>query len=230
MKKTDASLIEKELAASLKLIESGLNHLDIEAAHLLNPKINSRLDSQYSSKSSKPSKSSKSNELFNDAARNVYLTSKLDEALQSDTKKIKINDLQLLHPPDLKFSFYSSKEYIIPSAQLESVKEPLKPLAPSIIKSGIESGCSDKKEQLFPKFILESKKITSNSTSDKIESAGSVIEMHDITESLLKIRSALDNLDREAEYLLNPIEFNLSHSSTKKDEFTTSSINFQPNA
>lgn len=131
MMKTDASLIERELAASIKLIESGLTHLDTEAAHLLNPKINDISDIQYSpksskslktSKSSKVSKSSKSKDVFDDAVRNVYFKSKLDEAVRDEAKQLMRDGPQLLNPPDLKFSFYSSTEYIIPSAQFESVK------------------------------------------------------------------------------------------------------------
>ena len=279
MIKTEASLIEKELITSLKLIESGLTNLDIEAAHLLNPpgwkmsyapasnyssnkinlserisakkktdpsysinsnfglpanpKVNGRIDIQCSSKSSTSTSIS-------------YSTSKLDEVVHVQSKILLKKDQQSSKPPDLTFSFYTSKETIIPSTPLESSDSPAtepfvvplnniifsprsscttvkeivssSPEASPFSVSGLELKSRDFdsefriQEQLFPESNLEFESGPSKSLSVKMQSDDSVVEMHDITESLLKIKSALDNLDREAAYLLNPVGLKLFYS------------------
>ena len=217
MVKNDISFIKKELSTSLMLIQSSLTSLDIEAAHLLNPlglKITNGTESLTRQKKSRLNHSTIRSRINIPYPMQSSSIAELEEAVEETQSLAKT-----LRPPDLKFSFYSTKKDILSSAALLTpeysyhlskltLETSLKELDQASNKtlsseSESESRTNDQKEQ--SEFTLEnaSDKLLTTCAKSKPD-VTDAIEMQDLVESLSNIHSALDTLEREAAHFLNP--------------------------
>lgn len=261
---TDVSQMEKELSNSLKLLESGLSNLDIEAAHFFDtPKLrNSDSFKEKCVPNKLPSNYEDIKQIKFSHNTSILSSNEANDHLSKSSLKRKKSI-----PPDLTFSFYSSteeaspkchsiinncfessysnvdldsalNEMLITSANNVLSKENVLKSDNSIenvlrsdnsIENVLKSGNSKKnvlKSDNSKENVLKSVNSNENvSKSDKIEVNlnefdnlkveseinGNVIEIDELVESLMKIESALNDLDKEAAHILNPTGLEVSY-------------------
>ncbi|XP_043473566.1 uncharacterized protein LOC122505793 [Leptopilina heterotoma] len=120
-------------------------------------------------------------------------------------------------PPDLTFSFYSSTdEVIVPlkSQTSESTKKSNDELQSSldeILRNTVENVLTMKnnfetqsKNGDREKLVKKNSGMEKEKTDELNKNNEIVLEMNDLVESLMKIQTALNDLDKEAAHILNP--------------------------
>lgn len=218
----DISQIEKELSNSLKLLESGLSNLEIEAAHFLDSgefknsfSLNNKYLSSNFDKQGTVQVIHKTPKNFS----NVKKNSNSHLSHSSGVSETKVSSI----PPDLTFSFYSSTdEIIIPlksqyyqTQKSESTKKSNDELQSSldeILRNTAEQVLTTKtnfetqlKNGADGENLVKQKSDVKKEKTDELNKNNEIVsEMNDLMESLSKIQTALNDLDKEAAHILNP--------------------------